>query len=384
MRLEHRYLGTIRLALAMLVVVQHSLDTTAPTALKLALEPFELGSVAVFLFFTVSGFIVMEALDRVYRDRPVAFIANRMLRIAPTYWLALAVLLLTIQIIIASGGRLAIIEIGLPSDTSIGTIFANALAILPGGGGLLTRTGAPAYLELVWALRIEILFYIVLFLLAIAANTAAVGLPRVLAVAGAAALALAAIGNDALRGGSLEHLPYFVLGVAAYFIARRMEQPPPAALGLAGAAIALIVAHLLGQPDRNSSGILRNTGMQLLVFSVFFATMGLLIAGQSRLRSAVPKFEPIDRLAGELTYPLYLFHVPALALAHWLSNGEGTLAFVLGLALSIGLAAGVALTFERRIARYRAAIRRFETSAATTSSTVRTETHGARQRQTID
>ena len=85
---QYRYFGGFRLLLAMLVMTQHfGADLCAgpagggPGALHA-------GSVAVLVFFALSGFVITEAVDLVYRNRPGPFLTNRLLRIVPHFLLA--------------------------------------------------------------------------------------------------------------------------------------------------------------------------------------------------------------------------------------------------------------------------------------------------------
>ena len=85
---QYRYFGSFRLLLATLVMAQHFGADLAPAPLAAALAPYMTGSVAVLVFFALSGFVITEAVDSVYRGRPVPFLTNRLLRIVPHFLLA--------------------------------------------------------------------------------------------------------------------------------------------------------------------------------------------------------------------------------------------------------------------------------------------------------
>jgi peptidoglycan/LPS O-acetylase OafA/YrhL len=85
----YRPFGAFRLFLASLVVLQHYL-ALAPHWLARKIEPFELGSLAVYVFFVASGYIISEAAHRFYSSRPIAFLANRFVRILPLAVVAIA------------------------------------------------------------------------------------------------------------------------------------------------------------------------------------------------------------------------------------------------------------------------------------------------------
>jgi peptidoglycan/LPS O-acetylase OafA/YrhL len=91
--------------LAMLVMLQHFAADLAPMPLALAMAPFAAGSMAVRVFFALSGFVITEAVDCVYRDRPGAFLANRLLRIGPHFVLALALSMLAHEFFRLAGGE---------------------------------------------------------------------------------------------------------------------------------------------------------------------------------------------------------------------------------------------------------------------------------------
>src|ERR1700760_2948596 len=91
---QYRYFGGLRLLLAALVMLQHFAADMAPVALGRVVVPYTVGSVAVLVFFALSGFVITEAVDCVYRKRPGAFLTNRMLRIGPHFVLAIALSML--------------------------------------------------------------------------------------------------------------------------------------------------------------------------------------------------------------------------------------------------------------------------------------------------
>src|SRR5947209_2601884 len=101
---QYRYFGGLRLVLAALVMLQHFAADLAPVPLARAVAPYAVGSMAVLAFFALSGFVITEAVDRVYRDRPGAFLANRLLRIGPHFVLAVALSILAHEFFRFTGG----------------------------------------------------------------------------------------------------------------------------------------------------------------------------------------------------------------------------------------------------------------------------------------
>src|SRR5665213_1555968 len=79
-------LSLFRFSLALMVMATHLSAMTPP----------QTGRVAVEAFFCISGFLISMVATGRYADRPIAFAANRFLRIYPTYWLCLAVAFLIV------------------------------------------------------------------------------------------------------------------------------------------------------------------------------------------------------------------------------------------------------------------------------------------------
>jgi peptidoglycan/LPS O-acetylase OafA/YrhL len=132
---SYRLFGSYRAALALAVVVSHSQAMLGPNFLQHA----ELGNIAVMSFFILSGFIISEAGSTFYCNRPLAFLVNRFWRIAPIYWLALAVSV-AVHFGLTKAGLLTFPDdyATPPRDLfSLRTITANMFGIFP----FLARTG---------------------------------------------------------------------------------------------------------------------------------------------------------------------------------------------------------------------------------------------------
>ena len=59
----YRNFGAFRLLLAVMVMAQHLFAAFAPTDVALLANRYEVGSVAVLVFFALSGFVIVEAVD---------------------------------------------------------------------------------------------------------------------------------------------------------------------------------------------------------------------------------------------------------------------------------------------------------------------------------
>lgn len=345
----YRFFGAFRLALALLVMVQHSLRGLIPHEIGAVLLPMEVGSTAVLLFFVLSGFIVAEAADRVYDERPFAFLANRMIRIYPTYLVALAMMAGTLALVRAAAADPEMNTLlNYRIDLSARNFLLNLFAILPGGNGLLDRTGGSPILSLAWALRIEMLFYFALFAHLLAAKALKVSDEKLLTLSAFAGLAAYGVLLTPARNGSLEFVPYFVLGVSGYYFARDRSV---LAGGLSLAALVLVALHLGLQPTRQSVVPLVELAGGLIVFAIVALRSNADVGSRAWVRR--------DRRLGDLTYPLYLTHYCGLMLAGAILPLFSWQTLLAGFAFSLMIAWAVTRWFERPLARVRSAVRGF-------------------------
>jgi peptidoglycan/LPS O-acetylase OafA/YrhL len=219
MRFEYRYFGTFRLILAAMVMLQHFVANAAPMGLTLALQPYEPGSVAVLAFFCLSGFVIAEAADTVYRGRPGSFLVNRTLRVLPHFAVAMTLSIILQGYFVAEGTLRVQRFADLPPATIFapGNILLNYVSILPCTTGLVGYK----FIPIAWAVRVEAIFYLVIFM--------CLAMPRYVfprtadgfgaAVVGAAVLflppyALAVLHKLPPLPG---FVPYFTYGAGLYF-----------------------------------------------------------------------------------------------------------------------------------------------------------------------
>lgn len=356
----YRYFGAYRLFLALLVFTQHALEPIAPAWLAAALTPFEVGTVAVLMFFTLSGFIVTEAAVEFYGGRPGAFFLNRMLRIYPSYLVALAI---TIVIAFAMdfAGLHDILRKHVISDPKFSPteIIANALAILPGGKTILNSAGAMPLIDVAWALRVELMFYFVMFLTLLGAQWSATAAKYWLAAAGLLALLAWTATHEPGQAGLYEFAPFFVAGAALYVVQRsRTREGRVVALLLAIAGSLASFAYVFDRPVVTIAGIYdRSLVGQLILFAVLFA-IWLVLAFRID-HGERPGLVAADRFLGELTYPLYLLHTMASLIVDALVPAPGTGAYLLALAASLASAVIATATYEAGIGRLRARVRGF-------------------------
>jgi peptidoglycan/LPS O-acetylase OafA/YrhL len=320
---DYRFFGGYRLFLAWLVMTSHSSNHLPDWVVPLAL-----GNVGVFAFFVLSGFVIAEACDRFYAGAPQRFLANRLLRIYPTYWVA-CLLALAVYV-----------PLGHPELRLDAASIAGNLAILH------AQPGTFFWLSLIWAVGIELRFYFVAA--AMLAAQAWLRLPARAVFAAAALVALAlyavTVASDYTRLATFRHAPYFMLGMAGYYAITRAS--------VAGAVLAAISApvavHAYYTYNLPGSAPLLTT----VLFILALAAMG----GLAYARVSPPTAR-VDKVLGDLTYPLYLVHWPMVYFVDTKLPGHG-LAGYAAISLASFLAAAAILLLEQPITRLRDRVRR--------------------------
>jgi peptidoglycan/LPS O-acetylase OafA/YrhL len=301
----YRFLGGFRFLLASCVVVSHTADYISPQ-----LRNLYLGNVGVLLFFVVSGFVISEACDVFYRRRIGRFLMNRALKIYPAYWAATAIAYL----LYPHFDMTAISDIP-PVRFEAWPVLVNVSLLL----AYLPRANNFILLSQAWAVIIEFQFYFVAAALFFCVPLFRHG-GRALAAAGVAALAVyvyvAATGSEHRFFGAFQHAPFFVFGAALYFCLERRS----AALGVLVVAAAVLSLHayfaynargaLAGMPWDWSLGI----PWSVVVSTVLFALGLVLFVALCRSRPPAA-VERLDKRLGDVTYALYLIHMPVAVLA---------------------------------------------------------------------
>lgn len=360
-RADYAPLGSFRLLLALMVLLHHAAAQIGPPAIADAVGPLEPGSIAVYVFFVLSGSIIAEAIQRTYEGRPFAFIANRMLRIVPSYAVALAAFIAAAGVAFALGlGSLAVEGPALtPADlVAPGVLLGNLVAILPGFAHGLPGAEIPLLIPIVWAIRVEILFYGAIFAALLVARVTGVSLGRILALIGAALLAWCAVRFEAGAASSLANAPFFVLGVAAQRLLAGRDTST-AATGLSTAfavvAFALCVLRIASlDPVIAGTAHFRDHPTEIALFCGLLA----LFAGLTRLRiSGRGPMARLDRRLGDLTYPLYLNHMAAISVAAVVASTPTVPIFLAAMGFAVAVSWLIAAPTEPVIARWRDRVR---------------------------
>lgn len=263
--------GAFRLVLAAMVVFSH-------------VTVFQTGRAAVMLFFVLSGYWVSALWARTEGPaRLRQFFLNRALRIWPLY---LAVLLA------------CAIGLGRGADAWSLLLF-----------GVASRAGdAPIGTE--WSLDVEVQFYAILPLLALAMARLRAGLlvPLMAALTAAGWLLWSAAGMLT----ALKFLPAFLAGMAI----RRLDwRPGDRAARLSLWAFALATAAVMLLPPTRAMFFLGAFGG---VDEDLFAMLWVAPLLPYLAASVAQPSSPRDKLLGDFSYPLYLVHAPLMAAAeHW-------------------------------------------------------------------
>ena len=311
-------MGMLRTLLALSVVLDHLGGGTTDWLVG--------GRLAVQLFYVISGFLisyVLTATDH-YRGAPGRFYANRALRLYPVY---LAVAALTLLTYIGGGAAFWRVYDGLPLAATLFLALSNLLILgqdwlmffgIDQGAlaftGSFARSDVPLYQGLLvpqaWTLGVEMSFYLIApFVL---------HSPRRLLVLLAASLALRAVLIASGIGLSdpwtyrffPTELALFLAGSLSHQVllprwqawSRRAAWLPELGTGLL--ALYVLVHFSIGLPHTLRDG---------LAVLLFAALLPLAFLFQSRHR--------LDKIIGELSYPIYICHALVILFFGWLLDG---------------------------------------------------------------
>ncbi|MBI5771152.1 MAG: acyltransferase [Verrucomicrobia bacterium] len=270
------------------VLLYHSLAAQPPADHARLHQLTGWGWLGVHMFFAISGWCIAErfARARARRETAAAFLRERILRIYPTYWAALAVSL---------GLRL----LAVPFNHT--TTAENLPAGFAGWAGTLLLIepylGLGPYLTVSWSLVYEVGFY----LLAAAALLGSRWIPL-----GGRRLFGLGVGLCVVPWVSGGHPGWFVIGlwpdffagVAAWYAAGRGER----ALGL-GVLATLAVVTVSGSHGSEAAGRLAAIATAVALYAL------------RPWDAVLSASRPVRFLlwAGALSYSLYLIHVPLIS-----------------------------------------------------------------------
>lgn len=283
--------GLFRLFLACVVFAQHS------TRLLL-------GAAAVFLFFGLSGYWIAAIWEKDYaatRSPALTFYVSRAWRLLPAFWVAN---LLAIVIAAVKGT--------LPDAYRAVAFTPHLIPMISGNLGLLGYAFLPhsqRLLDTAWSLDVEVEFYLLFPLLMLLRPAW-----RVRAVFLAGFIGLCAIllyGEPVYR-----NLAYylFFFGIGLYF--HHSRKVPSKSLALTGLALSLLCLGVCCAVPELRGLVLASkhaTG-EAVRWSYAANCAFAFLMTPFAFRTVYQPSPKQDRMLGDMSYLVYLFHVPALAL----------------------------------------------------------------------
>lgn len=292
---------------------------------------------AVWCFFLISGFLVSKILYDCYKDRPRDFLVNRFLRIFPTYWAALSigVILMYTQTDIESQSRFSTFE-----PTRISQWVRNIFIFGSSDSNVFQWIVKPA-----GSLAIELNWYLILFIGSFFTKRwlrifliCMLPIPVILALAVKSPIEIFGAGFP------------FALGALAYH--SKFHSP----VILQKLALILLPAFLFLVPHYMGFSAFDNTkpGRWLN----FIAVALLLYIAMPWLATEKPAGR-LSKLAGELSYPLFLIHfyVAFIIAKVWQFQGETWEMLTTVSALSLLASYLLVIVIERPIGAIRTRIR---------------------------
>lgn len=298
--LTYKPFGAFRLVLAACVVLQH-IHPILPKAIVEREEHLELGTLGVYMFFMASGYIITEAIARVYSNRPWAFITNRAVRILPPVLLIIMLTAIMWAVLMAQGDHIALRTIKL-----IGVSVAHLFPLTD------RITSEYELLGVMWALRVEFTFYLLCFIVLFAVPYLTTVQRQSAALIGGAVLLGLVFTYDCMRAAPsmLRFIPYFLCGTCLYLAS---SQARPLAR-IAGIIAAIAFAGILVEqghkpPVHEAAGFTRDRLSQTLIMVLLIALFTAL--SFIRIGGRLARF---DRALGDLSYPLYVVHDPIIVL----------------------------------------------------------------------
>lgn len=321
--------GFFRTALALVVVVQHFSATP------------QIGILAVFGFFTLSGFLMTLLVTGPYKGRIGAFAVNRFLRLYPMYW---AVLLVSV-IALALGSQAMASAMGLPSGWHWlrAILFLNFSAMPP----LAIPTS--------WAVTNEIFWYVII-----------------------------ACGISATLGRSLVWLAF---GIAYTVIVWKFWPTPTlfyflftaGSLPFAAGAALYHVQHLFPERFKWHAVVIGGAvlaacvvlvGMEKVdtwrtIYFAFIPATALTVVGLYKVKPS-SSWAKLDDRIGSVSYPIYLDHYLAASLLTYfypVRANEGSYQVLFVMALSLAIAVLLVKFVDQPIERIRRRIKEGKTAS---------------------
>lgn len=358
------FLGFFRFGLATCVLITH-------TSLIYDLEKsyVNLSALGVWLFFVVSGFVIFSAHDNFYRGRTSSFLLNRALRMYPTLWVCLTISIILIWL---NGGA----SLG---DARIATSKYEWSEVLMSysiiGGFLSNDAWQP--LSPGFTLTIEFEFYLAAATLFWVAQKNWVPENVLFLAAGIAAAVIYvfidATGSQYRFFGTGRFGCLFALGASLYVLHRDgWHNVGAIVIGLLSLCLSIhfVLSH---ESSVGFVGLgITSSRIYLLVgFVLLIVIMCLLLRIEASLA-----MRRVDKILGDLTYPLYLIQTPVIALLLEFYQPSGLSDWLLTVGLCVAASALIhhAVEWPLKSLRDKVRQRRLAAGAATSPTVTTTST----------
>lgn len=323
----YRAFGIWRFFLALCVMFQHFGVNLGSSALRKIASFWLPGSIAVPVFFTLSGFIVFEAGRTYYLGSPLRFAANRATRLLPLFAIA----------VVASALVLSLTGHDFSSPIPDGTLkpanlTANLLYLLPYQNLVLSYDLLPVF----WAVRWELVFYVFIALTLLLSSSGA--------TYAITFLTLSTFIGMKHGAGDLR----FIAAIGANFCigsltALAVRERNAFCAGLALATFVVLVSECEPTLPHSWRLVAVFSAGQLISFALLFWRPSLW--HQQR-----------DAKLGDLSYPLYILHLP-VGYAVLGVVGSGVVGFTIATLLSLALAWIANSAIEKPMRKVRSLIR---------------------------
>lgn len=356
-------MGTLRLFLALCVIAGHAGKGTIAGVLGPNWSTY-----AVLVFFVISGFYMAMVMDTKYKHQPVSvFYISRAARIFPTYWLAGAVSAIFLisylgadlfkafstlsvfqQIYIVFTNLFIfgqdLVYVFCMRDQIAGTCFGDTQVLFNPPG---------------WSIAVELLFYAIapFFVRSIGRSALLLGI-------GIAYFAATHYFDFAAIGQFLQNPRVTEATFKYYFF-------PASFIFFGSGACAYYAVYKPSTGQTKLSTPEYVTGLALVFIGANLAALMVAWWQLALIAMAVPsifvatKFNRYDRLIGEMSYPVYMFHYPVLAICRTFHIGEGTIGLANAAALA-SIACGVVVHWlvDKPIDRWRHSLKSPSTDGA--------------------
>jgi peptidoglycan/LPS O-acetylase OafA/YrhL len=247
---------------------------------------------------------------------------------------------------VSDGQRLWRSQPSFPVDIAftLQNVLLNFLDVLPLGDRL---TGYQ-FLDIVWAVRVEMAFYIVVFGLTLGG-----ALSRPLRFGLFASAALLPLGAGFILAvvhkapAILSYVPYFAFGGALFYVTRGK---------LTGWCIMLLAIPAMVWQCVDPSSVRAAADGRAVGRELLLLTSLLLLLALCAFSRGTTLRQP-DRYLGNLTYPLYLYHEDVLVFLLLITSGYSYGVFAAGIVASLLLAAAAYHAIDPRVNRWRDVVR---------------------------